>query len=97
MNREIDKFAHRGRADLFRAFACDEPADALFRLAPGDDLPVAVRSSATTEDLPEACFAGQQDTCLWAAGARLIWWRRSGPAGPRPDGVSLCGEPQLLY
>ncbi|HEU4909668.1 MAG TPA: PEP/pyruvate-binding domain-containing protein, partial [Propionibacteriaceae bacterium] len=30
----------------------------------GADLPVAVRSSATAEDLPEASFAGQQDTYL---------------------------------
>ena len=31
-------------------------------------LPVAVRSSATTEDLPGASFAGQQDTFLWIRG-----------------------------
>jgi pyruvate, water dikinase len=30
----------------------------------GDDLSVAVRSSATAEDLPSASFAGQQDTFL---------------------------------
>lgn len=30
----------------------------------GDDTPVAVRSSATAEDLPEASFAGQQETFL---------------------------------
>jgi pyruvate,water dikinase len=30
----------------------------------GDDTPVAVRSSATAEDLPGASFAGQQDTYL---------------------------------
>ena len=30
-----------------------------------DDVPVAVRSSATAEDLPDASFAGQQDTFLW--------------------------------
>jgi phosphoenolpyruvate synthase/pyruvate phosphate dikinase len=30
----------------------------------GRDVPVAVRSSATAEDLPEASFAGQQDTYL---------------------------------
>src|SRR4249920_1178531 len=30
----------------------------------GEDIPVAVRSSATAEDLPEASFAGQQDTYL---------------------------------
>ncbi len=34
-----------------------------------DDLPVAVRSSATAEDLPDASFAGQQDTYLWIKGA----------------------------
>lgn len=33
-----------------------------------DDLPVAVRSSATAEDLPGASFAGQQDTYLWVKG-----------------------------
>ncbi len=32
------------------------------------DLPVAVRSSATAEDLKEASFAGQQDTYLWIWG-----------------------------
>ena len=31
-------------------------------------VPVAVRSSATAEDLPEASFAGQQDTYLWLEG-----------------------------
>lgn len=31
-------------------------------------VPVAVRSSATAEDLPDASFAGQQDTYLWLTG-----------------------------
>jgi pyruvate, water dikinase len=31
-------------------------------------VPVAVRSSATAEDLPTASFAGQQDTYLWVQG-----------------------------
>ncbi len=35
----------------------------------GRELPVAVRSSATAEDLPGASFAGQQDTFLWVVGA----------------------------
>jgi pyruvate, water dikinase len=35
----------------------------------GADLPVAVRSSATAEDMPDASFAGQQDTYLWVVGA----------------------------
>ena len=37
-------------------------------LSPSGDLPVAVRSSATAEDLPDASFAGQQDTYLWVVG-----------------------------
>ena len=36
------------------------------------DLPVAVRSSATAEDLPGASFAGQQDTFLWVRGAEEV-------------------------
>jgi pyruvate,water dikinase len=31
-------------------------------------MPVAIRSSATAEDLPTASFAGQQDTYLWIEG-----------------------------
>jgi pyruvate, water dikinase len=40
-----------------------------------DDLPVAVRSSATAEDLPDASFAGQQDTYLWVVGADAVLQR----------------------
>jgi pyruvate,water dikinase len=36
------------------------------------DLPVAVRSSATAEDLPGASFAGQQDTYLWVKGSEEV-------------------------
>ena len=38
----------------------------------GADLPVAVRSSATAEDMPDASFAGQQDTYLWIVGADAV-------------------------
>lgn len=38
----------------------------------GDDVPVAVRSSATAEDTAEASFAGQQDTYLWVRGANEV-------------------------
>lgn len=38
----------------------------------GDNMPVAVRSSATAEDLPDASFAGQQDTYLWVRGADQV-------------------------
>jgi pyruvate,water dikinase len=37
-----------------------------------DDVPVAVRSSATAEDLPDASFAGQQDTYLWVVGTQAV-------------------------
>ena len=43
---------------------CEECGDA--------NLPVAVRSSATAEDLPTASFAGQQDTHLWVVGADRV-------------------------
>ena len=36
------------------------------------DLPVAVRSSANAEDLPELSFAGQQDTCLNMRGVSAV-------------------------
>jgi pyruvate, water dikinase len=36
------------------------------------DLPVAVRSSATSEDSADASFAGLQDTYLWVSGRRSV-------------------------
>lgn len=38
----------------------------------GDDLPVAVRSSATCEDQPDASFAGEHDTYLWVRGGDAV-------------------------
>jgi pyruvate,water dikinase len=38
----------------------------------GGDLPVAVRSSATAEDLPEMSFAGQQETYLNMRGETMV-------------------------
>jgi rifampicin phosphotransferase len=38
----------------------------------GEDVPVAVRSSATAEDLPFASFAGQQDTYLNVVGPAAV-------------------------
>ena len=37
-----------------------------------DNIAVAVRSSATAEDQPDASFAGQQDTYLWIRGADSV-------------------------
>lgn len=42
----------------------DDMAEAWERMAGGRDIAVAVRSSATAEDLPDASFAGQQETFL---------------------------------
>lgn len=36
------------------------------------DVPVAVRSSATSEDSPDASFAGEHDTYLWVRGADAV-------------------------
>lgn len=48
----------------------DEISAALSALCPDDLLaPVAIRSSATTEDAEDASFAGLQDTFLWVKGA----------------------------
>ncbi|MGL5909016.1 MAG: PEP/pyruvate-binding domain-containing protein, partial [Phycicoccus sp.] len=37
-----------------------------------DSVGVAIRSSATAEDQPDASFAGQQDTFLWVQGADAV-------------------------
>lgn len=41
----------------------------LCNICGGGEIPVAVRSSATAEDLAGASFAGQQETYLWVRGA----------------------------
>src|SRR3989304_4439120 len=41
-------------------------------LCGNEDLPVAVRSSATAEDLPDASFAGQQETYLNVRGYKSV-------------------------
>src|SRR6266567_1385216 len=53
----------------------DEIAEAIglaYAALGGGDLPVAVRSSATAEDLPELSFAGQQETYLNMHGAAMV-------------------------
>lgn len=37
-----------------------------------EDVPVAVRSSATSEDSPDASFAGEHDTYLWVRGGDAV-------------------------
>jgi pyruvate,water dikinase len=45
---------------------------ALTRMSGGKEIAVAVRSSATAEDLPEASFAGQQESFLNVTGTRAV-------------------------
>ncbi|MEQ4519640.1 PEP/pyruvate-binding domain-containing protein [Pseudarthrobacter sp. B907] len=57
--------------------AADVPADVVQAVSEayavlGPDVPVAVRSSATAEDLPFASFAGQQDTFLNVVGIEAV-------------------------
>lgn len=54
------------------AHVVEEVTQAYERLASHTALPVAVRSSATAEDLPFASFAGQQDTYLNVVGIEAI-------------------------
>src|SRR6188474_151381 len=65
-----DPAGYESASEQIRAFFADEVSDDLrAQIAEayatlGEDVSVAVRSSATAEDLPEASFAGQQDTYL---------------------------------
>jgi rifampicin phosphotransferase len=69
-----DRGPTRMREALLDAQVPAEAADAVQRsyAGLGSDVPVAVRSSATAEDLPWASFAGQQDTFLNVVGAEAV-------------------------
>jgi pyruvate,water dikinase len=72
---KITAFSGRTRAQLEKAALPDdvqaEILAAHFQLCgPCPDSPLAVRSSATTEDAEDASFAGLQDTYLWVTGAQ---------------------------
>lgn len=69
--------------DLLEAFA---------ELCGGDtSSPVAVRSSATSEDAEDASFAGLQDTYLWVAGAKAVL------CSLRSCWASLYSVPSIAY
>jgi pyruvate,water dikinase len=80
-SRNVENLRDRGRrarqailgAELPPAMA-DEIIAAYDRLSEstGSPVDVAVRSSATAEDLPDASFAGQQETYLNVQGHRLL-------------------------
>jgi rifampicin phosphotransferase len=69
--------AELARAARERILAAPVPADVAEAVAAayaelGESVPVAVRSSATTEDLPFASSAGQQDTYLDVTGTDAV-------------------------
>ncbi len=71
--------AGRARELVTRAAVPDELAEAvraayaeLGRRCGAENVPIAVRSSATCEDQPDASFAGEHDTYLWIRGAEDV-------------------------
>jgi rifampicin phosphotransferase len=68
--------AEAARSCILAATLPTEIADAITEaygvLGAGESVPVAVRSSATAEDLPFASFAGQQDTYLNVVGVEAV-------------------------
>ncbi|HKE98754.1 MAG TPA: PEP/pyruvate-binding domain-containing protein [Actinomycetes bacterium] len=81
ISRELDaagslRARQRASARIRALFESEPPAPdvldevrAAYHALGGPDAPVAVRSSATTEDTAEASFAGQLDSYLWVQGA----------------------------
>jgi len=76
---DVEKLARVGKeirgwmlATPFPARLNDEVLDAWWKMGQGGEFAVAVRSSATAEDLPEASFAGQQETFLNVRGQQSL-------------------------
>jgi pyruvate, water dikinase len=76
---DLAQLAERGRAIRDAITAAELPSDlqdeivsAYLRLGEGLAIDVAVRSSATAEDLPDASFAGQQETYLNVRGRAAL-------------------------
>jgi pyruvate,water dikinase len=72
----LAELAAAARAALLEAPVPEDLAQAIAAayegLGDGASVPVAVRSSATAEDLPTASFAGQQDTYLNVVGEEAV-------------------------
>ena len=85
------------QADRGDAIPADRPGDPSRPTGPlrqtrsAPDVPVAVRSSATAEDLPGASFAGQQDTYLWLIGVNAV------PEHVRQCWASLYTSRAIIY
>jgi len=74
---DVDSLEHAARAIQVRFRSHSIPDDVALSIHSaydqlGESMPVAVRSSATAEDLPDASFAGQQDTYLWVIGRDAV-------------------------
>ncbi len=78
---DVADLAHRAQQARDLVYAAPLPADLQQQILDAfaqlqqqyqDDLTVAVRSSATAEDLPTASFAGQQDTYLNIRGGQAL-------------------------
>jgi rifampicin phosphotransferase len=74
--KRLEDLAQAARDCMLAAIIPTDIADAIAEaygvLGSGASLPVAVRSSATAEDLPFASFAGQQDTYLNIVGVEAV-------------------------
>src|SRR5256884_6528457 len=74
--QRLTEMAQAARHCILAAPIPTEIADAITGaygvLGSGEPIPVAVRSSATAEDLPFASFAGQQDTYLNIVGVEAV-------------------------
>lgn len=74
--KRLSDLAQAARNRILTATIPIEIADAIIEaygvLGSGKPIPVAVRSSATAEDLPFASFAGQQDTYLNIVGVEAM-------------------------
>ncbi len=72
----LESLAARARSALLATRVPEDAEQALSEayraLGEGADVPVAVRSSATAEDLPSASFAGQQETFLNVVGQAAL-------------------------
>ncbi|MBT9528197.1 MAG: phosphoenolpyruvate synthase, partial [Rhizobacter sp.] len=86
--RDVDDLARRAQLAREIIYGAALPADLVAEITEayatlqaeyGDQLTLAVRSSATAEDLPTASFAGQHETFLNIAGAAKLL-----------DAVRLC-------
>jgi rifampicin phosphotransferase len=70
----LSRLADQARSTVLAAPVSDELRQTIVEhyRALGEEAPVAVRSSATAEDLAYASFAGQQDTYLNVVGAEAV-------------------------